>query len=71
MATFSLCYLLAVIIAIILIVWGFWLIFQVQQNTETEVQVLQRQLRGFAFLILASIVLVAGVAVCSPMVYTA
>lgn len=58
------CFVIAAIIAIALIVWGFIEIFKSQQVTESDVQVLQRQLKGFALLILASIIWVALGAVC-------
>lgn len=58
------CFVVAAIIAIGLIIWGFIEIFKAQQVGESDVQVLQRQLKGFAFLILASIVWVALGAIC-------
>ena len=60
----SVCYLVAGIAAVALIVFGFWQIFKRQEAGETEIGVIQRQIRGFAWLILAQFVFSMGAALC-------
>ena len=47
---------LSIIVALILLIIGFIFIFNKQSSSESDVQVVQRQLKGFALLILAPIV---------------
>lgn len=60
----GLCYVATLIISVALVIYGFMLILQRQQN-ENDIQVIQRQLRGFAYLILSQVILILGIAVCS------
>lgn len=60
----SICYLVAAVAAIGLIVFGFWQIFKQQEANETDTQVLHRQIRGFAWLILAQVVFSMGASLC-------
>jgi len=50
---------LAFIVGLILLIYGFVLIFSGPGEGEDELEVIQRQLKGFALLILAPIVVVA------------
>jgi len=54
---------LSIIVALILLIIGFIFIFNKQSSSESDVQVVQRQLKGFALLILAPIVALAIVMV--------
>lgn len=53
------CSVILTVIAIALVIWGFVDVFR-KANFETDFQVLQRQLRGFALLILASMFMAAS-----------
>jgi len=58
------CYLLTLIIGVIFAIWGFFDILKEKQKHESDMNVLQRQLRGFGFLVLSQVVLVIGVSAC-------
>jgi len=61
----SLCYLVSIIAAIILLVMGFMdLIKKRQKNESSEEQVISRQIRGFAFIMLSQVVLILGAMLC-------
>jgi hypothetical protein len=66
----SLCYLVAGVVSVGLIIWGFMQIFGKQLASENDNQVIQRQLKGFALLLVAQIVLVLGSALCAGMGFT-
>ena len=61
----GLCYGATLIVCLGLIIYGFMMILQRSHQGENDVQVLQRQVRGFAYLLLSQIVLVLGVMLCS------
>ena len=63
----AVCYLVVAAITIGLSVWGFIQIFQKQLASESDSQVLQRQLRGFALLVVAQIALFLGQSLCTGM----
>jgi TRAP-type C4-dicarboxylate transport system permease small subunit len=63
----QLCYLLVIIIAIGFIVWGFMDILKRKQSNESSEDQISRQIRGFAFIMLAQVVLVLGSAICFGM----
>jgi len=63
----QLCYLLMVIVSIGFLVWGFMDLLKKQQSGENDVQVIQRQIRGFAFIMIAQVVLVVGSMICFGM----
>jgi len=65
MSDSAICYLLVAVASIGLVVYGFMQVLNKQLASENDVQVLQRQIRGFAFLMLAQIVLVLGSALCT------
>ena len=58
------CYLLTALVATALAVWGYMKVFNTNSDGLTDTQQLQRQLRGFGFVILASAVAAAGAALC-------
>lgn len=62
--TDSLCFILVLTLCVGLVVHGFMQLLKKQGAGESDAQVTQRQLRGFAYLILAQIVLVLGMALC-------
>lgn len=63
----ALCYSLATIVSIGLLVYGFMQILGKQMPAENDSQVVQRQIRGFAFLMLAQVSLLLGMSLCSGM----
>ncbi len=60
----SLCYILVLALCIGLVVYGFMQLLKKQMVGESDAQMQQRQLRGFAYLVLAQVVLVLGMALC-------
>jgi len=60
----SLCYILVLALCIGLVIYGFMQLLKKQMVGESDAQVQQRQLRGFAYLVLAQVVLVLGMALC-------
>jgi uncharacterized membrane protein len=60
----NLCYLLVLAVAIAFVIYGFMLLLEKQRSSENDVQVIQRQLRGVAFLILSQVILVLGLSLC-------
>lgn len=63
----SLCYILVLAVSVALVIYGFMLLLQKQHAGENDVQVLQRQLRGIAYLMLSQLVLVLGMSLCVGM----
>jgi hypothetical protein len=61
----QLCYLLVIIVAIGFLVWGFMDLLKKQQpNEKTTTDVISRQVRGFAFIMLSQVILLLGGAIC-------
>ena len=64
-STVQLCYLVAILVAVALVVYGFMELLKEQQPSEkTQAEVISRQIRGFALIMLAQVVLVLGAALC-------
>ena len=63
--TVSLCSLVVMVAAAALTVYAFFHIFQQQQNDENDLNVVQRQIRGFALLLVANLVMVLGMMLCA------
>ena len=61
----SLCSLVVMLIAAILVIYSFMQIFQLQKAGENDLNVIQRQIRGFAILIVANLVILLGSMVCA------
>jgi len=61
----SICSFAVTIAALVLVVYAFMDIFKHAKSSENDVQVVQRQLRGFALLLVANMVLVIGGVVCA------
>lgn len=61
----GMCYLLVVLLTIALIVWGFMDVLKKKQASEPDtLAVISRQIRGFGMLMLASVSLIVGLALC-------
>ena len=63
--TISLCSLVIMIAAISLTVYAFYNIFQKKDSKENDLNVIQRQIRGFALLMVANIVMLLGMMLCA------
>lgn len=61
---FSVCSFTVMIAAVILIVIAFYNIFKNQTERETEIGVIQRQIKGFALVFIANLVIVVGTMLC-------
>lgn len=60
----SLCYILVLSAALACVIYGFMELLRQKQASESDMGVVQRQLRGFGYLMLSHVVLIAGLAVC-------
>lgn len=61
----NICYIILVALSLALFIYGLYLLLKGQNNhSETEVQTIQRQLRGFAFTILGQFVFIVGMSLC-------
>ena len=61
----QLCYLLILIVAIGFLVWGFMDLLKRQQPHEkTTADIISRQIRGFAFIMVSQVVLIFGSMIC-------
>ena len=61
----QICYIVTLAVAIGFFIWGFMeLLKKRQPNEKDTVDVISRQIRGFAFLMLTSVVLIFGAWVC-------
>ena len=65
MSVAGLCILSIIIASIGLIVWGLFDILKEKEKHETDIQVIQRQIRGFGYLILSWFVLIIGMSLCT------
>lgn len=65
MSAISLCSLVVVGLSIIAIVCAFVYLFKVKQPAENDLNVIQRQIRGFALLILSQVIFIVGSLVCA------
>lgn len=63
--TISLCSLAVMIAAAALTIYAFYIIFTRAQNSENDLNVVQRQLRGFALLMVANLVMILGMMLCA------
>lgn len=63
----SLCYIVVAVVSIGLVIFGFTQILGKQLPAENDTQVVQRQIRGFAWLMLSQLVLVMGSSFCMGM----
>lgn len=61
----QLCYILVLIVAIGFLVWGFMDLLKKQQpNEKSTSDVISRQIRGFAFILVSQVVLILGGMIC-------
>lgn len=64
MAEAGLCFLVVLAASIISIIYGFSMVLRRRESNERDEDVVQRQLRGFGYLMLSQLILVVGGAVC-------
>ena len=58
------CYVGVLIVSLAVAVYGFMQILRSPGPRENDIQVIQRQIQGFAFLVLAQVTMVLGMAMC-------
>lgn len=64
----SICYILVVLASAVLVVYGFMDILKRKSSEDVnDLEVIQRQIRGFAMIMLAQVVLVLGLSGCIGM----
>jgi len=63
----NLCLIVALAVALVCALYGFMDMLKKKCSSESELGVIQRQLRGFAYLILAPVLLSIGVGLCQAM----
>ncbi len=61
----SLCSLVVMVAAAALTVYAFYHIFQKKESKENDLNVIQRQIRGFALLMVANLVMLLGMMLCA------
>jgi hypothetical protein len=61
----GLCYVATLAVSLGLVIYGFMMILQKAHPNENDTQVIQRQIRGFAYLLLSQIALILGVMLCA------
>lgn len=61
----NLCPMLTLVISLLLMVYGFILIFKAKPKSNTDTSVISEQLKGFSFLIVAQLVFIFGMSICS------
>jgi len=61
----SLCSLVVMVSAAALTVLAFYHIFQQKKDNENDLNVIQRQIRGFALLMIANLVMILGMMLCA------
>ena len=64
MSHLSGCIIMSLVSAFAITGLGFYFIFQDKRDNENDVNVLQRQLKGFGLLYVAMVVYIIGVALC-------
>ena len=61
----SLCSLAVMVAAVGLFVYAYYHIFQKKQAGENDLEVIQKQIRGFALLMIANLVMIIGTMICA------
>jgi hypothetical protein len=64
MSDSGLCFIIVLAVSAGLVIYGFMQLLKKQESGESDGQTLQRQLRGFGYLMLAQIALVVGLSIC-------
>ena len=67
----SLCSLVVMVAAATLTVLAFYHIFQQKKDSENDLNVIQRQIRGFALLMVANLVMILGMMLCAGSLFPA
>lgn len=65
MSTDNLCLIVALAVSLVCAIYGFMDMLKKKCATESDLGVIQRQLRGLGYLILAPVLLSIGVGLCS------
>lgn len=63
----GLCYVLVLAAALSCVIYGFMELLKRKRSSEDDMGVIQRQLRGFGYLMLSHVVLILGMAICLGM----
>ncbi len=63
--TISLCSLAIMVGAAALTVFAYYHIFQKKESKENDLNIIQRQIRGFALLMVANLVMLLGMLLCA------
>lgn len=63
--TISLCSVAVMATAVALTIYAFYHIFMQKDDKENDLNVVQRQLRGFALLMVAQLVMILGMMLCA------
>ncbi len=67
----SLCSLAVMVAAAALTVLAFYHIFQQKKDSENDLNIIQRQIRGFALLMVANLVMILGMMLCAGSLFPA
>jgi len=67
MSSDKLCVIVALAVSLVCAVYGFMDVLKLKCPSESDLGTIQRQLRGFGYLILAPVLLSLGLALCSAM----
>lgn len=60
----ALCYILVLAASIACVIYGFMDILRRKRASENDIEVIQRQIQGFGYLMLSHVVLIVGLALC-------
>lgn len=60
----SVCYIIVLALTLAIIVYGLWLMLKKKCHNETDSDVYQRWMRGFAFTMVGELVFIIGAAFC-------
>jgi len=64
-SSMSMCSLAVMVLSLALLVYAYYHIFQQKQSGESDLEVIQRQIRGFALLLVSNLVMLVGMALCA------
>ena len=64
-STMRICSLIVIFASLVLMGYAFYTILKRKQTKETDIGVIQRQLRGFALLVIANFIAILGLTLCT------